>query len=88
MEDSIHNVETFVEADLSFHHLIAKATKNPLAAQLLYPIVNLLREQFIKVFNDTEGVEYKLTNNVRITHHKRILESIIHRLKRFALGTD
>jgi len=79
MEASIHDVETFVEADISFHHLLAKATKNPLAAQLIYPILNLLREQLVKVFSDKEGVKYKLSHDMRITHHKRILESIIHR---------
>jgi GntR family transcriptional repressor for pyruvate dehydrogenase complex len=79
MEVSINDAASFIEADLSFHNAVAKATKNPFAYQLIAPILNLLREQLLRTFSDQEEVKYTLTREMRITQHKRILESIIRR---------
>lgn len=73
MEEAIDEVEAFVEADLNFHHALAKATKNPLITQLLTPIVDMLSEQITFTYQNCDDVGRKLML------HKNILECIINR---------
>ena len=73
MEEAIDEVQAFVEADLNFHHALAKATKNPLITQLLTPIVDMLSEQITFTYQNCDDVGRKLML------HKNILECIINR---------
>ncbi len=73
MEEAMDDVETFVDADLNFHHALAMATKNPLVTQLLTPIVDMLSEQIARTFQNCEDAEPKLM------FYKQILESIVNR---------
>jgi len=79
MQNSIDDAATFIAADLGFHDALAKATKNPLANQLISPILNLLSEQLIRTFINQGEVKYTLTREMRIEQHKRILDGIIRR---------
>jgi GntR family transcriptional repressor for pyruvate dehydrogenase complex len=79
MEISIDDAASFIAADLSFHHALANATKNPLTSQLISPILNLLREQLIRSFIDQGERKYAHQREMRITQHKRILDAIIRR---------
>jgi len=79
MQVSIHDAESFVDADLDFRHALVIASKNPLMIQLMAPVLNLLRGQLIKIFIEKEGENLEQNYEMRIAHHKRILESVIRR---------
>jgi GntR family transcriptional repressor for pyruvate dehydrogenase complex len=73
MENSLNDVDSFVEADLHFHRALATATKNPMVTQLLTPIMDLLSVQITKTFQACESVEEF------ILYQKQILENIVNR---------
>jgi GntR family transcriptional repressor for pyruvate dehydrogenase complex len=73
MEKALDQVEAFVEADLGFHHALAKSTKNPLVTQIFSAIVDMLSEQITHTFQTCDDIEQKLQL------HKQILESIVNR---------
>lgn len=70
MDASLDNAETFVEADLRFHLALAEATQNPLVGLLMDPIIGLLREQRMRVFQVKNGPKHGQR------HHKQILKAI------------
>ncbi len=67
MDQSLHDPDTYIEADLDFHLALAEAAANPLVLSLLDSIVGLLREQRIRIFRVDGGPERGQF------HHKRIL---------------
>jgi len=70
MDSTEVNVDMYTEADLDFHHALAKATQNTLLPILIGPIVDLLREQrmrMARVGGAAQRGQY---------HHKRILEAV------------
>jgi len=71
MDNSMENAEAFIEADLDFHLALAQATKNSLIPLLIDPVVDMLQEQRIRIFETDKGSEHGLF------HHKRILQCII-----------
>ena len=73
MDASLEDAEAFTEADQQFHHALAVATRNRLLLQLIDPIVDLLREQRLKIFNaGTDGARRGQA------HHKRIFEAVVN----------
>jgi GntR family transcriptional repressor for pyruvate dehydrogenase complex len=73
MDVSIEEAESFIEADLAFHLALAHATKNALIPLLIDPVVDMLQEQRIRIFQADQGSERGQY------HHKQILECIINR---------
>jgi GntR family transcriptional regulator, transcriptional repressor for pyruvate dehydrogenase complex len=67
MDQSLHDPDAYIEADLDFHLALAEAAANPLVLSLLDSIVGLLREQRIRIFRVDGGPERGQF------HHKRIL---------------
>jgi GntR family transcriptional repressor for pyruvate dehydrogenase complex len=66
--------DAYVEADLDFHRGLARATGNPLILTLIDSIVDLLREQRIRIFQTSGAAERGQL------HHKAIVTAImIHR---------
>jgi GntR family transcriptional repressor for pyruvate dehydrogenase complex len=72
MDISIEDADAFIEADLAFHLALAHATKNALIPLLIDPVVDMLQEQRIRIFQEDQGSERGQY------HHKRILECIIN----------
>lgn len=73
MDRSQRDPEAYIEADLDFHLSLAEAVDNPIILSLLDSIVELLREQRLKIFRVEGGPargQY---------HHKRILEAVERR---------
>lgn len=73
MDHARQDPDTYIEADLDFHLSLAEAAANPLILSLIDSIVELLREQRLRIFNVEGGPERGQF------HHKRILEAIEHR---------
>lgn len=73
MDAALNDADTFIEADLDFHLALGEATQNALIPTLIDSIVDLLREQRMRIFRVQGGPERGQF------HHKRILEAIIHR---------
>jgi len=72
MDEKLNDAEAFVEADLSFHLALARATQNALIPSLIDPIVGLLREERKSTFRRGGALHGQ-------QHHKRILDAIVHR---------
>jgi len=73
MDQSLNDSEAFIEADLDFHLALAEATGNALILTLIDSIVDLLREQRIRIFQVEGGAargQY---------HHKTILAAVVRR---------
>ncbi|MCI0644904.1 MAG: FadR family transcriptional regulator [Chloroflexi bacterium] len=73
MDRAFDNAVVFVEADLEFHLALAKATQNRLIPVLIDPIMDLLREQRMRIFQVRGGPgrgQY---------HHKQILKAVSQR---------
>ncbi len=73
MDRSMHKPDAFIEADLDFHLALAEAADNPLILSLLDSIVELLREQRIRIFSTASGPKRGQE------HHKKILAAIEQR---------
>lgn len=73
MDAALNDADTFIEADLDFHLTLGEATQNALIPTLIDSIVDLLREQRMRIFRVQGGPERGQF------HHKRILEAIIRR---------
>jgi len=71
MDVSIEDADAFIEADLAFHLALSHATKNILIPLLIDPIVDLLQEQRVRIFNMEKGSERGQD------HHKRILACVV-----------
>ncbi len=70
MDEAVQDREVFVEADLAFHLALARASQNALIPILIDPVIDLLREQRLRIFDVRGGAargQY---------HHKRILEAV------------
>lgn len=74
MDNSLSDGNAFIEADQQFHLALAKATRNQLLLRLIDPIVDLLLEQRLKMFNSGTGAAKRGQY-----HHKRIFEAIENR---------
>jgi GntR family transcriptional repressor for pyruvate dehydrogenase complex len=70
MDSALVEADTFVEADLEFHLALARATQNQLIPVLIDPVMDLLREQRMRIFQVRGG-----PSRGQI-HHRRILEAI------------
>jgi GntR family transcriptional regulator, transcriptional repressor for pyruvate dehydrogenase complex len=73
MDRSLHDPDSYIEADLDFHLSLAEAVANPLILSLIDSVVGLLREQRMRIFQVAGGPERGQF------HHKRILEAVEHR---------
>lgn len=67
MDRSLHDPDSYIEADLDFHLALAEAAANPMVLSLLDSIVGLLREQRLRIFRVDGGPERGQF------HHKSIL---------------
>src|ERR1051326_2519472 len=70
MDDSLHDAERFIEADLDFHLALAEGAANPIILSLIDSIVGLLREQRLRIFKVVGGPERGQI------HHKKILAAV------------
>jgi len=70
MEKSLDDADKFVEYDLAFHTILAKATNNPLIPVLVDSIVDILREQRKNTAQASGGLERGQI------YHKRILKAV------------
>lgn len=70
MDDSLDDVDTFIEADLDFHLSLAEATQNPLILMLIDTMVDLLRELRARIAQVPGGMPRAQL------HHKRILDAV------------
>ena len=70
MDRSGDDPDAYIEADLDFHLTLAEAVDNPIILSLLDSIVELLREQRLKIFRVEGGPARGQF------HHKRILEAV------------
>jgi len=73
MENSGESPDKFIEADLDFHLGLAEAAANPLILSLIDSIVDLLREQRLRIFEVTGGAKRGQF------HHSRILQAVAQR---------
>lgn len=73
MDQALDNVEVFVESDLDFHLALAQATQNPIILILMDPIIDLLREQRMRIGLVKGGLKRGQS------HHKKILDAVIRR---------
>ncbi len=73
MDIAQDNPEAYIDADLRFHLALARATQNSLIPILIDPVVDLLREQRIRI-------SHFRNRAVRGQHyHKRILKAVRQR---------
>ena len=72
MEEHKDNQRAFAEADLSFHFLLAKATRNPIVMK-----VNAIIADSLKV--SMYGIVESLGPRDGLYYHRRILDAIINR---------
>ena len=70
MDDSLDNQEAYVQADLDFHLALARATQNSLIPVMVTPVIGLLREQRMRIFEIEGGPERGQF------HHRHILETV------------
>lgn len=70
MDDSLHDAERFIEADLDFHLALAEGAANPIILSLIDSIVGLLREQRLRTFHSANGPQHGQYC------HRRILEAV------------
>lgn len=70
MDRSNQDPQAYIEADLDFHLALAEGADNPMILSLLDPIVGLLREQRLRIFQVPGGPQRGQF------HHKRILEAV------------
>ena len=70
MDDSLHDAERFIEADLDFHLALAEGAANPIILSLIDSIVGLLREQRLRTFHSANGPQRGQYC------HRRILEAV------------
>lgn len=70
MDASMTDSERYAEADLKFHLALAGATQNPLIPILIDPVVDLLREQRLRIFLVEGGPQRGQY------HHKQILTAV------------
>lgn len=70
MDRSLQDPDVYIEADLDFHLALAEAVDNPLILSLIDSIVEVLREQRLKIFTVDGGPERGQF------HHKQILAAI------------
>lgn len=68
------NVEEFLDADFSFHMLLAESTGNPLVMMIIHPVVNLMREQQNFHVSQIQGGALRSQNN-----HHSIIDAIASR---------
>jgi GntR family transcriptional regulator, transcriptional repressor for pyruvate dehydrogenase complex len=73
MNRSYNCPEAYIEADLDFHLTLAEAVANPIFLSLIDSIVDLLREQRMRIFQVEGGPERGQL------HHKLILQAIEQR---------
>jgi len=73
MDNARSDPDAFIEADLDFHLALAEAAANPLILSLIDSIVDILREQRMRIFKVEGGPERGQY------HHKKILEAVEHR---------
>lgn len=73
MDRSRRDPTGFIEADLDFHLALAEAAANPLILSLIDSIVDLLREQRLRIFQVEGGPERGQL------HHKQILSAVSQR---------
>jgi GntR family transcriptional repressor for pyruvate dehydrogenase complex len=78
MDRSYHCPEAYIEADLDFHLALAEAVANPIFLSLIDSIVDLLREQRMRIFQIQGGPERGQF------HHKLILAAVEQRSPRKA----
>ncbi|MCI0714368.1 MAG: FadR family transcriptional regulator [Chloroflexi bacterium] len=71
MDEALDNADQYVEADQHFHDSLARATQNELILRLINPIVELLREQRIRIFEAGTGGPQRGQQ-----HHKRIYSAV------------
>lgn len=70
MDQALRDPDAYIEADLDFHLSLAEAAGNPLILSLIDSIVDLLREQRLRIFYVDGGPERGQF------HHKRILHAV------------
>ena len=73
MDQALRDPDAYIEADLDFHLSLAEAADNPLILSLIDSIVDLLREQRLRIFYVHGGPERGQF------HHKRILQAVEQR---------
>jgi GntR family transcriptional regulator, transcriptional repressor for pyruvate dehydrogenase complex len=73
MDAALDDAEAFIAADLAFHRTLAEATQNSLLPALLDSIIELLREDRMRIFHTDGGAARGQS------HHKRILATVTHR---------
>jgi GntR family transcriptional regulator, transcriptional repressor for pyruvate dehydrogenase complex len=73
MDRSREDPAGYIEADLDFHLAMAEAAGNPLILSLIDSIVDLLREQRVRIFQVEGGPERGQF------HHRQILDAMIQR---------
>ncbi len=72
MDRSLEDANAYIEADLDFHLALAEATQNVMILTLIDSIVDLLREQRIRIFHVEGGPQRGQI------YHKRILDAVMH----------
>ncbi len=70
MDESLDDVEAFIDADNAFHQVLAQGTQNVLILALVNSIVSLLSEQRKQIFSVSGGPARGQV------HHKLILDAI------------
>lgn len=68
VRDNPVNVEEFLDADFSFHMILAESTGNPLVMMIIHPVVKLMREQQAFHASQIEGGAQRSQKN----HHSII----------------
>lgn len=67
------DIDRFLDADFSFHIILAESTGNPLILMIVNPVVRLLREQQAFVSQVADGVQHSQSN------HRLVLEAVLQR---------
>ena len=70
MDNAAWESDAYIEADLDFHLALAEAAANPIVLSLIDSIVELLREQRLRIYGVPGGPERGQH------HHRHILEAI------------